>query len=307
MKFPFFILSLAALSVTAEITPSTEFGDVPPDATLSQVLSGADGATKEYVNSATGGVIRMVADAATAKADKTNTYTKAETDAKIIELSPPTSLEPATNYTDRATGEVIRIVGDLASNVSVVASNVSRLASSKADADYVPPAISNATGRIDADLTAYVTVTYDNWTPSHSPIPDNPQDGDVYYSDVAYWSEYGGWASAKYRFDIDEGGWIYTLPTLMSGDYANPDATELTFPDGTTTYRKRTITTKLATTNDIVRLAPAPGNYAVVSNAAMSAIKAVTNADANLIYTITSDGEDPRFYFTPVGAIDPED
>ena len=38
------------------------------------------------------------------KADKANTYTKAETDAKIVELSPPTSLEPSTNYTDAALG-----------------------------------------------------------------------------------------------------------------------------------------------------------------------------------------------------------
>ena len=39
------------------------------------------------------------------KADKTNTYTKAETDAKIVELSPTTSLEPATNYTDAVAAE----------------------------------------------------------------------------------------------------------------------------------------------------------------------------------------------------------
>ena len=34
----------------------------------------------------------------------TNTYTKAETDARIAELAPRTSLAPATNYTDEVTG-----------------------------------------------------------------------------------------------------------------------------------------------------------------------------------------------------------
>jgi len=33
-------------------------------------------------------------------------YTKSETDAKIVELSPPTSLAPATNYTDNATNDL---------------------------------------------------------------------------------------------------------------------------------------------------------------------------------------------------------
>ncbi len=35
---------------------------------------------------------------------RTNTYTKGETDARIVELSPPTDLTPATNYTDSALG-----------------------------------------------------------------------------------------------------------------------------------------------------------------------------------------------------------
>ena len=38
------------------------------------------------------------------KADKANTYTKTETDARIVELSPPTDLTPATNYTRAVLG-----------------------------------------------------------------------------------------------------------------------------------------------------------------------------------------------------------
>ncbi len=46
---------------------------------------------------------------------QTNTYTKAETDARIGELAPRTSLEPATNYTDAAVSalEVRLVEGDI--------------------------------------------------------------------------------------------------------------------------------------------------------------------------------------------------
>ena len=37
-------------------------------------------------------------------------YTKAETDAKIVELSPPTSLEPATNYTDGVASALLAVI-----------------------------------------------------------------------------------------------------------------------------------------------------------------------------------------------------
>jgi len=51
--------------------------------------AGAITATKEYVDRRDTEI-------------RTNTYTKAETDAKIVELAPRTSLEPSTNYTDNA-------------------------------------------------------------------------------------------------------------------------------------------------------------------------------------------------------------
>lgn len=57
--------------------------------------AGAITATKEYVDRKDAEIV-------------SNTYTKAETDARITELSPPTSLEPATNYTDFAIGEFAR-------------------------------------------------------------------------------------------------------------------------------------------------------------------------------------------------------
>ena len=57
-------------------------------AALSQT-AGAITATKEYVDRKNTEI-------------RTTTYTKAETDAKIVELAPRTSLEPATNYTDNA-------------------------------------------------------------------------------------------------------------------------------------------------------------------------------------------------------------
>ena len=57
--------------------------------------------------------------------------------------------------------------------------------------------------------------------------------------------------------------------------------------------------------NRIARLAPAPGNYAAVSNAAMKAMLQIEDAPQNLRYKITA--SDGRFYFTPTGAINPED
>ena len=81
-------------------------------AALSQT-AGAITATKEYVDRKIGETAPDYATVSnramsaiqshqdiSGKADKSDTYTKAETDARIGELAPRTSLEPATNYTD---------------------------------------------------------------------------------------------------------------------------------------------------------------------------------------------------------------
>ena len=56
-------------------------------AALAAFQAAAITATKEYVDRKTGAIV-------------SNTYTKAETDARIGELAPPADLAPATNYTD---------------------------------------------------------------------------------------------------------------------------------------------------------------------------------------------------------------
>ena len=71
-------------------------------AALSQT-AGAITATKEYVDRRDTEI-------------RTNAYTKAETDARITELSPRTSLEPATNYTDLATNALRKSLALITTN-----------------------------------------------------------------------------------------------------------------------------------------------------------------------------------------------
>ena len=73
-------------------------------AALSQT-AGAITATKEYVDRRDAAITNAVHELQTNYAQHvSNTYTRAETDARIAELAPRTSLEPATNYTDEVTG-----------------------------------------------------------------------------------------------------------------------------------------------------------------------------------------------------------
>lgn len=77
------------------------------------------------------------------KADTSNVYTRAETDAKIVELAPPADLTPATNYTDSAIG-------------SFAATGTVKKARSAASADYASSAASaNYANSAGASTWAY--------------------------------------------------------------------------------------------------------------------------------------------------------
>ena len=67
---------------------------------------------------------------------QSNAYTKAETDARIIELSPPTSLAPATNYTDSATNALGAALNARVDSVSQAATNYADSATEKLSMEY---------------------------------------------------------------------------------------------------------------------------------------------------------------------------
>ena len=87
-------IAVAVLPAFGDVTPSTVWEEVPPTSVVSHVVRSFAQPTSlapatNYVDIKTGEIV-------------SNTYTKAETDARIAELAPRTSLEPATNYTDNA-------------------------------------------------------------------------------------------------------------------------------------------------------------------------------------------------------------
>ena len=103
---------------------------------------------------------------------------------------------------------------------------------------------------VRADLTAKVQSGWtDRWEPSSVEYG-----GTVKYNNV--WYEDGTWRCTEY-VDIP-------ITNLMLGDYTNPDATELTFPDGTPTHRvPGTAETQLLTRRDIASPDPNAGTNAV--------------------------------------------
>lgn len=101
---------------------------------------------------------------------------------------------------------------------------------------------------VRADLTAKVQSGWtDRWEPSHTPIPENPHYGDIYFGDVTFG---GNWGCLDYMWNGVS--WEPQGGNNMLGDSENPDATVLQFPDGTPTHRvPATAETQLLTHRDI--------------------------------------------------------
>ena len=112
------------------------------------------------------------------------------------------------------------------------------------------------------------------------------------------------WIDAGVAYEGSPAGWTVGIGDFASGDIKGDESSDsLEWADSEwvggfafTATRKRVLRT-----GDV----EPPGNYASVSNAALSSIQHIVDTNANLIFTITGEGR--RFYFTPIRAINPED
>lgn len=170
-----------------------------------------------------------------------NVYTKQETDDKIVELAPTTSLEPATNYTDRATNEVLKSA--IRADAAALSAFASTGAVARASVYGTPTRWTDATGCVWE-----VTEDFTPWA-----------FGDGIQRTVNYLGYSGGWWA--YFCDSDACG--------FSSDEEALAATTLYFPnlDVSATRTKVTITNlvgRVALTNDISQ-AISTNNSAFVS------------------------------------------
>ena len=160
------------------------------------------------------------ASSAAAFMPQSNAYTKAETDARIIKLSPPTSLAPATNYTDSAIGQLREDI-EAGRQIAGVANNAYQAAALK---DWNEPRTMTAGeifAKLDSALTtndvcAIATNEVTEITSEWEPTPELPGAWDIEWN-----PEYMG------------GGWVvYNSNTLQSvgadGDAHNFYSTYIT-------------------------------------------------------------------------------
>ena len=218
------------------------------NATLQAAKDYADahGGDVQSVNGKTGTVVLAAADVHALP----DTYTPpAETDPTVPDWAKAdTPPEGMTANAAVLTNGALKTK----SGTAITAANVG--AASKADIDKATnavPRIVMGDLEVRADLTAKVVPEHaGEWVPSQTIPSEHPIVDDKMYISVVYEEQLGEWITNRGRWDGES--WVDDGLVLMLGDYTNPEATELTFPDGTPTRRvPSTRETKLATTNDL--------------------------------------------------------
>jgi len=245
-------------------------------------------------------------------ADATNVYTKAETDAAISQIPPP---DFSTNNT--ALVETIKATAPAPGNYAVVSNTAVHAAitnalqdtaiAGKADREIVIGQGKGLPG--DCFPIAYVYngdsysivnsggIVVDQLGPLYYRLADSVTGVAVCYfsiSDGTYFSN--GEASG-----ITFGG---TAPTRLAwpvlGDVAKKSSVVYDVDIKTNYY------TRAETEAKIVELAPAPGDYATVSNRAMSALQSYTETDPTISSWAKAQTK-PTYTASEVGATTPED
>lgn len=129
-----------------------------------------------------------------------NVYTKQETDDRIVELAPTTSLEPATNYTDRATNDVLQ--SSLRADAAALSAFASTGAVARASVYGTPTRWTDATGCVWEAVHEHFTeweysgvpsgyvfsMYFDGAFPGYSWSLERNGGGE-YYSDIFYTDE----------------------------------------------------------------------------------------------------------------------
>jgi len=190
----------------------------------------------------------------------------------------------ATNYTDAC----CRALAVASTNYTDAATNAI-------------PRITDGQNEITATGDTYIESPLGEWTPSHSPIPENPKVGSFYYDNIVYENEINCWLCNYNLCTYDDPIVSWDTSTSILSSFERENSTLLYFPDGTPT--RRLLRTRLATTNDV------SSSSAQTLASALSSLSAATNglATAATVSTLSTqvsaigahlNAEDARFVST---------